>query len=495
MAIFSIPGNIKQMNLPFVLDPKQSLNTYEYKEAKNVIGIPQVFSFRNTKEMINRGLLNICPTSLKNKFIDDISFRYLYNDNAAEKTSDGTKNTDNISINTILNTIPGIQIREFLPDTRLDQALDFFSNLIQGVLNLFKNDKEQIAKQNEANNKKTNDDQIDDNILQKITRVCKYAVKYLTGFADQDLYTDTFGKLNNSILLNQKYQPSQKKLQTYIYNFPYTMWYQLQSCTTTNLYELPCIIENREMYASNGTPGWPSAGISLAKGGITNVPIIGSLVKNLLGNVNISLMPWWDAKEGNATPAGSVNIKFDLFNDTAESALINFIFVNTIVPNAKWIQYNMFQHSPHLYDIKLEGYGRLYACTGNFKVTQVGILRNMPNSWILNKLKPHINNCMNATTFLNAIISENLIKIPDIYHVELTFDSLLPDNFNNYLYRYSHNLNIINTYSDGKNTRTNSAALSALSNGINGMIDNVVKVWNGELNDDGLSTSKNTSKK
>jgi len=97
---------------------------------------------------------------------------------------------------------------------------------------------------------------------------------------------------------------------------------------------------------------------------------------------------------------------------------------------------------------------------------------------------------MNSEVFLNAIISENLIKIPDVYHVELTFESLLPDNFNNYLFKYSHNSNIINKYSSGEFTRTNSAAISALTNGINGMIDNVVKVWNGELDDNGRSTGK-----
>lgn len=484
MGVFSIPGNIKQMHLPFVLDPNQSLNTYEYKEAKDVKGIPQVFSFRNTNKMINRGTINICPTSLKTKIIDDISYRYLYIDNPTNES----ERSKTISINTIFDTIPGIQIREFLPDTRLDQALDFFAKLIPSVLNIFKNEKDQKKKENEAAGKKTDDDQIDDSIIQKLVRVCTYAVKYLTGFADQDLYTDSFGKLNQSNLLNQNYTSTQKKLQTYIYNFPYTMWYQLQSCTTTNLYELPCVIENREMYASNGNPGWPGTGITLAKG--ENMPIIGPLIKNLLGNVNISLMPWWSAKEGNATPPSTVNVKFDLFNDTDDSALINFIFVNTIIPNAKWIQYNMFQHSPHLYDIKLEGYGRLYACTGNFKVTQFGILRNMPKTWIQNKLKPHINNCMNPEVFLNAIISENLIKIPDVYHVELTFESLLPDNFNNYLFKYSHNSNIINKYSSGEFTRTNSAAISALTNGINGMIDNVVKVWNGELDDNGRSTGK-----
>jgi hypothetical protein len=152
------------------------------------------------------------------------------------------------------------------------------------------------------------------------------------------------------------------------------MWYLLQSSRTTNIYELPGITEDKELYRANGHAGWEgSAGFSLVgDDGVFSKfisgNIAGKIINTLLGNVNISFMPWWDAKKGNATPFTDVKIKIDLFNDRAEAAAKNFIFVNTIIPNAKWIQYNIFQHSPCIYDIKLDGYKRLYACSGDFTV-------------------------------------------------------------------------------------------------------------------------------
>lgn len=482
MGVFSIPGNIKQMHLPFVLDPNSTLNQFAENEAKHVTGRPQVFSFRNKsadqKSGASVGKINICPHSFSN-MSDDISYKLLYDTNGSNAS---------INLNTILNNIPGIQIREFLPDTRLDQALDFFGKLIPKVISLFKKDKKAADEEKKKNkNKDTEDDEgvLDDGIIDKITRTCTFAVKYLTGFTASNFYTDTFKsvKLQDSVKDNGNYT-------TYIYKFPYTMWYQLQSCTTTNLYELPCVVEGKTMYASDGNPGWPSAGISLTNTAITGIPLVGPMIKSLLGNVNVSFMPWWDAKTGNATPVKNVEVKFDLYNNTAENALFNFIFVNTLIPNAKWIQFNMFQHSPHLYDVKIEGYGRLYACSGAFEVTYDGVLRNMPDSWIDTYLKPRINtSCMNADSFAASIKKNNLIKIPDVYHVKMTFTSLLPDTFNNYLFMYSQNANIITDYAN-TNVYIKSQATNFLTDGINGMIDKVKKVWSGEMNDDGQIVKK-----
>ena len=45
---------------------------------------------------------------------------------------------------------------------------------------------------------------------------------------------------------------------------------------------------------------------------------------------------------------------------------------------------------------------------------------------------------------------EELIKIPDVYSIELTFTSLIPDNFNNYLYGFrAGNLDPIQNYFNG----------------------------------------------
>ena len=47
-----------------------------------------------------------------------------------------------------------------------------------------------------------------------------------------------------------------------------------------------------------------------------------------------------------------------------------------------------------------------------------------------------------------AILENNLIKIPDVYHVTLQFQSLLPANFNNFLFAYSQNnrMSVDSTY-------------------------------------------------
>lgn len=33
-------------------------------------------------------------------------------------------------------------------------------------------------------------------------------------------------------------------LNTYILTLPFTLYYRIQSCTTTNVYEVPCVIED-----------------------------------------------------------------------------------------------------------------------------------------------------------------------------------------------------------------------------------------------------------
>ena len=53
-------------------------------------------------------------------------------------------------------------------------------------------------------------------------------------------------------------------------------------------------------------------------------------------------MPWWSPYSGTNTKEPEVEVSFTLFNDDINSALNNFIFINTIIPNNKWIQYGMF---------------------------------------------------------------------------------------------------------------------------------------------------------
>lgn len=85
------------------------------------------------------------------------------------------------------------------------------------------------------------------------------------------------------------------------------------------------------------------------------------MILNFVGsNLRINTTPTWDGT--NDTNSAEIQIKFNLFNDTKEAALRNFLFVNTIVPMNKYLQYHIYQHNPPVYDIKIEGVGRWYMC-------------------------------------------------------------------------------------------------------------------------------------
>ena len=56
---------------------------------------------------------------------------------------DGTMDSSRkIGLADILNHIPGIQIREFLPDTRLDQCINMFVDFFKNMTKLFTNSDE-----------------------------------------------------------------------------------------------------------------------------------------------------------------------------------------------------------------------------------------------------------------------------------------------------------------------------------------------------------------
>ena len=113
---FSIPGTIKNEYLPFRVTPGTG---------------PQTFSFRNRGS--SAAQLNICPASLRDPafgsyFGMDIGNQLAYGAKATEGS------TAQVTLDDIFNNIPAIQIREFLPDTKLDQCLNFFGNLVAQLL-------------------------------------------------------------------------------------------------------------------------------------------------------------------------------------------------------------------------------------------------------------------------------------------------------------------------------------------------------------------------
>lgn len=450
MGVFQIPGNIKQEILPFVLNPEADINKPVDGGSTNLRGVPpQYFTYKtNTVDLkAGKGKLRLFPASYNNLNLkDDLSYQMLY-----KRDPSGKIDTGSITLSDILNSVPGVQIREYLPDTRLDQCLNFFINLFDKIKDIFGGSKNASSSGGESGKNTPVAEANNAGFFDKLVGTAQFAMKYLLGSVSPNLvenldkrwevFKSQFGAFGNDEFL--------KKHGKYVLRFPYMLYYNLQSCVTTNIYEIPAIQQSKRIASSEGMPGWTggsSTGMRLTSLLNTNsLPGIGKLINGILGNVAVDYLPWWNAESGSATKEPEVTIEFDLFNDSAEAAMTNFIFVNTIVPHNKWIQYHFFQHSSSLYDIKIEGVNRLFACAGTFEVTYQGVLRDPPVAWLQTLCNKHANvNSVDKGKLLGSLLNDKIIKIPDIYHVSLKFQSLLPANFNNFIFTYSSNNNIVN---------------------------------------------------
>lgn len=492
MSFFSIPGNIKQQFLPFQINPNAKINEFNSTtDSLRTDGIsPQLFTYKNNQADLNGGMAmlgfypaiafpknapdkNISTASHLFELNNDISYKLLYDSKSDAKNS--------LKIDDIISNIPGVSIREFLPDTRLDQCINMFKDLFAKMSQVIMQAKD-IAKTSNSNDSLTNFNLL----FKKIWNCAVFTIQYMTGYnQDASFVSDMFTRKEQSFLNrtgnSMIFTNDDSSLINYVEKFPYVLYYCLQSCTTTNIYEVPGICDGKIIAQSDGKAGWGDgsdlmgAGGFRASGFLNKLPIVGELANMVLGNIGINYMPWWNAESGSKVAAPEIIVKFDLFNDNVDRALANFIFVNTIIPGNKWIQYNMFQHSSNLYDVKIEGLNRLFACAASFNVTYDGVLRNPPQNFIDRLVDTHTSKNIEKEKFKRSIVENNLIKLPDVYHVEMSFKSLLPANFNNFLYAYSRNVNHLVKY---RKHVYDPGAGELLGQALGMFADRIKKVWN-----------------
>ena len=473
-SLLSVPGNIKQQYLPFVLNPKckEYTEKYEKSEGIDLKTMPaQYFSF---KKPLNPGIykagfgrLNVCPSSLTSDLFakliqSDISFRSLHGHGANLMTT-----TDGLDAWTIINSLPSVQVREYLPDLKIDQLMNIGSGLTD-LLGLATNG--MFSNAGKAFMDRINSEGWGsiiaagvDSVASGLLRVGFNIVDLMSWFmngkeyhfaADANSDVKSYAELVQD---HKDYKPYWRKNNVYsdnakhsIVDFPFMMYYKLLSYVTTNIYEFPCKID--EAYNIQGSAGWNSGSQGLDNDWIDKIPGLGKILKmSMFSNIRINYVAHWDPKTGHtgmSYPALKVN--FSLFNDTLESAINNFIFVNTIAPNNMWIQMGLIMHSSAIYDVKIEGHSRMYACMGDVTVKFKGQLRDPSVSFINTLVNKHLNANGNLDKkFKNRIIPNRLIKIPDVYDIEINFKSLFPANFNNFLYHYAHNVAMDTEFANG----------------------------------------------
>jgi len=306
----------------------------------------------------------------------------------------------------ILNYIPAVQIREYAQDARLVQ--------IQNAISAFTRGWEAFR---EGNQGKWKD--------------------FLKDVLSLEFLDKMFGKFGENVFkdaVNKDINFTDDKYKNYILNIPFVMYYQMMSSRTTGFYTLP--YSGKVVDMSNGSEGWNTQH-GFAGVGTSENTLVGVLLNFIGKNVKFNTTPTWDGNTTHDYPA--IEVQFDLFNDTQDAALNNFVFLNHIMPKNRFTQYHIYQHNPCVYDVKIEGYGRFYMCSGSITCDYKGVSR-CPTDEFFKRLanraeETAFGKYLNETNLKN----EKLVRIPDVYSFKLTLTSLLPNSLNNYLYRYSGN--------------------------------------------------------
>lgn len=170
--------------------------------------------------------------------------------------------------------------------------------------------------------------------------------KWIIGSIDPNLLKELGDKIGEEAPLPGYGSAKASGHGLYVLKIPAMLYCGIQDCTTTNLYELPAMLKDNKLLESNGTAGWGGSGSGTARfGGFSKLlgdGHIGKIVNSLLGNIGMHYMPYWNAESGSSGDGETVSIEVDLVNDSPTTAMANFIFVNTIVPNNRWIQYHFF---------------------------------------------------------------------------------------------------------------------------------------------------------
>lgn len=362
-----------------------------------------------------------------------------------------------IDLDTILNTIPAIQIREYTQDTRVDFILSIAKFFIDGIKDGSK-----------AGESLTADE------LKNIARLMVHDLKK-TGSI---FYTSIKDKLKNYVPTGGQYidVTDKQTLDTdkqILIDFAYMLYYRLLDTTTTNNYVLP--FNSQELLKGNGDVGWDDN--SFGGGALGHLGFLGDFLSK---GINLTVTPIWQGMKG--SEGYTLDFTVNLFNDTLEHSLHNYIFINTIIPQNLPTHYGIFQQPPSVYDLKIEGFNRLFMCSGKFNCNYKGVLR-IPSLAFIGELKKYVNTKVLPETYVDTMIEKNQIKIPDIYELHLTFKSLLPNTFNNFIFQYALNEDVINmSYNKGK----------PIQNGFeSGGIKDAIKDWV----DDRVAVVKNYTNK
>ena len=352
MADFlNIPGNIRQIYLPFSIAGAGQTQVFSFKPDRQGQAVAQIFPF---------------PKTFQQLFNADSGFQYSHGPNGSKK----------IEYKDFLDQIPSVQIREFVPDARLTQTFKWFSYLKRGFdaatknvdFNLFQGGDIKSALEDAMKNMSQKMRDITSGSAPLLAEVAAGMTSY---YRDKGF---SFGADAGFAVLW----------------IPFLLYYRLTTTKTNTIYELPYNMQNPVM-KSDGTYGWNQGGNGFSLLDIFGEKSgLGGLISAGFGStLRVNFMPHFDPSQGTVNSV-SIQITIDLINDSDIAACNNFLLCHTLFGNNKWLQYGFVQASASLYDIKLPGANRYFMCSGQFNCTGKGAFRS-PSDAVINYIFSHAN--------------------------------------------------------------------------------------------------------
>ena len=328
------------------------------------------------------------------------------------------------SMQTMLNNIPYIVVKEYFFKNEASNMLDFVKKIMGAAKEAFDTPKAQQAP--------------------------------IDGSKDASSSGSTSAKdIGNGIIEKVRKAFGEVTLKQAAIDIPYILYCGLRRKLYGNTYIFPYIVSSSTPInnASNDSE-WNEKGGMLQgiKDMIQNVTnLVGSFAMSMIGSqaapAELFPAPTW--KNNNQD---KVQFEFDLIliNDHVMKARNNYMCVNTIINNNKSVQKAILAFPGALYEVWLPTGQRHLMCTGTFTLYPLGLNRKVPTDFFQGTAGGATEQG-NATRFKigsdNGDVAniknpdkkghnENVEVIPDAYKLSISFKSCLANNLNTSIFQY-----------------------------------------------------------
>ena len=391
-----VSGNVHNEILPF-----SKINNFTFKKPENQDSLMRIYPFPSTLVQTH-SLMTSKDTSLKQL-------------------------SEQEQMEALIGDMPYVQISEYILDSRLKQIFTMIPSIYRG----FKAGTNSTINLQELSKVLSNPDNLS-NFKRDVIELMNGTTDELMREAAPHNFQQFFNQ-NYSALVKSQNSKNMASIMTSALKIPFLFYYCILSGKGTGVYTLPLNINTID--ESDGHKGWNSNVMDLnIKNGASS--LFGKLVEYAGANFRFDIQPQWRGGQDNRFP--QFTIKFDLFNDSSEAAAHNYLFATNIVSKNKYLQYNLMQNNPAVYDVKLDGFNRFYMCSASIKCESNGVKRRPSNS-VISEIMNYVNVAYKDILNTKNILEHDLIRIPDVYTITISFQSLLPNSINQNLFYFTAN--------------------------------------------------------